>query len=77
MANTDMQLDRLRRIAEMSGGKCLSMVQLDQLSDLLDLDPYETTVTAEVPLWDNAWIMLLLVALMGTEWMVRRRYDLA
>ena len=77
MANTDMQLDRLRRIAEMSGGKCLSMVQLDQLSDLLDLDPHETTVTAEVPLWDNAWIMLLLVALMGTEWMVRRRYDLA
>jgi len=76
MANTDMQLGRLRRIAEMSGGKCLSMVQLEQLSSLLDLEPHETTVTAEVPLWDNAWIMLLLVALMGTEWIVRRRYDL-
>jgi len=77
MANTDTQLGRLRRIAEMSGGKCLSMVQLDQLAGLLDLDPHETTVTAEVPLWDNAWIMLLLVALMGAEWIVRRRYDLA
>ena len=76
MANTDMQLGRLRRIAEMSGGICLSMVQLEQLSSLLDLEPHETTVTAEVPLWDNAWIMLLLVALMGTEWIVRRRYDL-
>jgi hypothetical protein len=76
MANTDMQIDRLRRIAEMSGGKCLGMLQLDQLSALLNLEPHETSYTADVPLWDNAWIMLLLVALMGTEWIVRRRYDL-
>jgi hypothetical protein len=77
MANTDMQIGRLRRIAEMSGGECLGMGQLDQLSGLLDLEPHETTFTAEVPLWDSAWIMLLLIALMGTEWIVRRRYDLA
>jgi hypothetical protein len=76
LANTDMQIERLRRIADMSGGKCLSMLEVDQLSDLLDLERHETTYTAEVPLWDNAWIMLLLVALMGSEWIVRRRYDL-
>ena len=76
MANTDMQIERLRRIAELSGGKCLSMLELGRLSELLNLERYEKTHTTETPLWDNAWIMLLLIALMGTEWIVRRRYDL-
>jgi len=76
MANTDMQIERLRRIAEMSGGRCLGMRELDELPSMLDLNRHETTYTTEIPLWDNAWIMLLLVALMGTEWIVRRRYDL-
>jgi len=76
MANTDMQIERLRRIAEMSGGKCLGMLEVDQLSALLELERHETTRTADVPLWDNGWVMLLLVGLMGSEWIVRRRYDL-
>jgi len=76
MANTDMQMESLQRIADMSGGKCLGMLELGQLSSLLDLERHETTYTAEITLWDNWFIMLMLVALMGTEWIVRRRYDL-
>ncbi|MBT3297195.1 MAG: hypothetical protein HN383_18160 [Verrucomicrobia bacterium] len=76
LANTDMQIDRLRRIAELSGGKCLAMQEVKDLPSLLDLKRHEETYTIEASLWDNAWIMLLLVALMGTEWIVRRRYDL-
>ncbi len=76
MANTDMQIERLRTIAELSGGKCLGILEVRDLPSLLNLEPYEETYTTEIPLWDNAWIMLLLVALMGSEWIVRRRYDL-
>jgi hypothetical protein len=71
-----MQLDRLQRIAELSGGKCLSMLQVDELLSLVDRDPHRTTITTQIPLWDNTWMMVLLVVLMGTEWIVRRRYDL-
>ena len=77
MANTDMQIERLRRIAELTGGKCLSMLELGQLSERLNLERHEKPHRTETPLWDNAWIVLLLIALMGTEWIVRRRYDLA
>jgi len=76
MADTNMQIDRLRRIAELSGGKCLGMLEIKDLPALLNLGRHEETYTTEVPLWDNGWIVFLLVALMGTEWIVRRRYDL-
>ena len=76
LANTDMQIESLRRIAELSGGKCLGVREISELPALLDRVPREESYTVETPLWDNAWIMLLLIALMGTEWIVRRRYDL-
>ena len=77
MANTDMQIERLRKIADISGGKCLSMRELPELSSLLHREPHMTTVRAEVPLWNNGVVALLVVLLMGVEWIVRRRYDLS
>jgi len=76
MANTDMQIDGLRRIADLSGGQCLNILQLQELSSLLNRGPHTTTVRTEIPLWDNGLIAFLLVVLMGSEWIVRRRYDL-
>jgi len=76
MANTDMQIERLRRIADLSGGQCLSIPQLGQLSSLLNRKPHTTTVREELPLWDNSLVAFLLVVLVGFEWIVRRRYDL-
>ncbi len=76
MANTDMQVERLRRIADLSGGKCLNILQFQDLSSLLNREPHTTTVRTERPLWDNALVAFLLVVLVGFEWIVRRRYDL-
>lgn len=76
MAGTDVQIERLQRIAEMSGGKCLNMLQMTDLPNLLDRTPHKMTYTTQVALWDNTWMLILLVALMGTEWIVRRKYDL-
>lgn len=76
MAKTEMQIGPLRRIAELSHGQCLDMLNMHKLESLLNRKPYEMTHTTERPLWDNGWVLVLLVALMGAEWMVRRRYDL-
>jgi hypothetical protein len=76
MADTDMQIERLRRIADLSGGQCLSILRLHELSSLLNREPHTTTVGTELPLWDNGLVAFLLVFLMGFEWIVRRRYDL-
>ena len=76
MANTDMQIEGLRRIADLSGGKCLRILELQKLPSLLNREPDRTTVRTDVPLWNNALAAFLLVFLMGLEWIVRRRYDL-
>ena len=77
MANTDMQIERMRRIAGLSGGRCLSIPQLGELPSLLNREPHTTIVREEVPLWDNWLVAFLLVTLVGFEWIVRRRHDLS
>ena len=76
LANTDMQMEKLQRIADLSGGKCLPVLQLETLPSLLNREPETITVRTEIPLWDNTLAVSLLIALLGFEWIVRRRYDL-
>ena len=76
LANTDMQIDHLRRIAELSGGEVLSALELQKLPALLNREPHTTTVSTDRPLWDNSLVALVLVGLLGFEWILRRRYDL-
>jgi hypothetical protein len=76
LANTDMQSDHLRRIAELSGGASLGVLQLKELPALLNREPHTTTVRSDLPLWDNWLIAVVLVVLLGFEWMMRRKYDL-
>ncbi|NIP94119.1 MAG: hypothetical protein GWO24_11965, partial [Akkermansiaceae bacterium] len=77
LANTDMQIERLRRIADLSGGDCLGILQLQSLPALLNREPHPTTVRTDLPLWNNWVVASLLVLLLGFEWILRRRYDLS
>jgi hypothetical protein len=76
LANTDMQLDHLRRIADLSGGACLSTLELQKLPSLLNLEPHATTIRTQHPLWNLGLIIWLLAGLVGFEWILRRKYDL-
>jgi len=76
MANTDMQLARLKRIADISGGECLSLSGFNKLATIVDRTPHTTTTLTDHSLWRDGWLALLVIALMGFEWMLRRRYDL-
>jgi len=76
LLETGMRGDYLKRIAELSGGRSLSMSELSTLDSLVDIEPVTTTVRLERPLWDGWATALLFVCLAGMEWMVRRRHDL-
>jgi hypothetical protein len=77
MANTEMQIERLRRISALSGGECLGILQFNNLSSLVNRAPHTTTIRTDRSIWDNGWVVALLIMLVGCEWIVRRRYDLA
>jgi len=76
MAHTELQMDRLRNIAELSGGRCLPISQLGELGSLLNTTPEVSTVSSEQPIWDHWLLAALILGLVGVEWIVRRRRDL-
>jgi len=76
LADTNVDLENLKRIATLTGGECLDMQELPKLTSLLDYKPITTEVRSERSLWDNGWVALLLIGLVGMEWILRRRYDL-
>ena len=76
LADTNMRLDGLQRIAQLTGGTCLSARDLSKLGTLVNTEPVTTTVRSERPLWDNGLVAALLVGLLGMEWISRRKHDL-
>ncbi|MEM6257191.1 MAG: hypothetical protein AAGI37_02615 [Planctomycetota bacterium] len=76
LADTNVDLKYLERIASLTGGEVLSLQELSKLESLIDSEPVINTVYSERPLWDNAYLALLLIGLAGVEWIQRRRHDL-
>ena len=76
LLDTNARPDHLKRISELTGGKSLTIPELPNLASLLKERTVTTRTRSERPLWDNGLIALLLVLLLGTEWIFRRRYDL-
>jgi hypothetical protein len=76
LIDTDMRLTQMQRIAELTGGKCLSIDEIPQLATLVNKEPHKTTVRSERAIWDNGLISLLLIGLLGSEWLLRRKNDL-
>ncbi len=77
MASTSMQSERLQKMAALSGGEYLTVSRLSELPSLLNRTQHTTSIRKDRSLWDNGWVILLLVVLMGFEWITRRRYDLS
>ena len=71
----------LTRLCQLTGGNILDRDNLDQLSRTLALkgiDPEDGNFadTRLVPIWDKFRFFFLIVAIFGTEWMLRRRWGL-
>jgi len=76
LTDTNMRLDGLQRIAQLTGGTTLGVRDLPKLGTLVTAAPVTTTVRSERPLWDNGVVAAVLIGLLGMEWILRRRHDL-
>ncbi|GEP42988.1 glutamine amidotransferase [Brevifollis gellanilyticus] len=65
------------RVAKESGGRVLSLDDLPRLPEILkDIRvPVEETITT--PFWHAPWVFAVVLALLGTEWFLRRRGGMA
>jgi hypothetical protein len=76
LADTNTDIENLTRIAKLTGGELLTIKNFSNITSLIDQTPITTTVRSERTLWDNGWVGLLLIGLLGIEWIQRRRHDL-
>ena len=76
LIDPNVRVERLERIANLTGGTCLNMSEFSKIQSLVNNKPLTTTVRSERPLWDNGLMAFVIIGLVGLEWIVRRRNDL-
>jgi hypothetical protein len=67
----------LRRIAVATGGQYLTASDASSLPALLDERGIGNPPLEQRDLWHTGWTLALIVALLGAEWLMRRRVGLA
>jgi hypothetical protein len=74
--DAEMRAPLLQRIAEQTGGRFYTPETVATLPEDVSFTESGTTVIEERDLWDMPAIFLLLLGLVGSEWVLRRRRGL-
>ena len=70
--NSAMRAPLLRRIADETGGQFYTVDTVESLPEDIAYTGAGVTVVEELELWDMPILLLLLIALIGSEWGYRR-----
>jgi hypothetical protein len=75
---TDPHLNQqlLQRLAGASGGRVLSEDQLGELEAILKASIPNAALAVRRDLWHTGWSFAVILILLGTEWILRRRWGL-
>ncbi len=75
LENPAADLNLLRQVADLTGGKYLAPEQLGDYLKTLDKDIVSEYITQrEVRVWDNWYFLLIFTILLTTEWWLRKRH---
>ncbi|HLL90204.1 MAG TPA: hypothetical protein VK324_12965, partial [Tepidisphaeraceae bacterium] len=66
-----------KRLAESTGGAVFDVEDLERLPALLASAGDPRSRILERPLWDGPWVYGIVLACLGTEWALRKRFGLA
>jgi hypothetical protein len=76
MADPRLNEDVLTRLAAASGGRFVAQRDIAALPDLLTAAQTEILPPERRDLWNNFWTFALIVSLLSSEWMFRRRWGM-
>ena len=78
MRSLRLREDLLRALAEQSGGAYVRLADADALPERIEkaTERKPPRLTDAQPLWDRTWVLMVLAALLATEWALRRRNHL-
>ncbi len=68
--------DLLKRVSELSGGEFYTVNNLAEMPEFSDLQPETIVRRSEFVLFDNIYILILIILLLCVEWYLRKRWQL-
>ena len=66
----------LSDLSTATGGRRLSMTNWRDARDSIPSQPVWRTQYGTIRLWDTPWLLLAVLLLLGTEWILRRRFQM-
>ena len=75
--NAEMDSGLLARIANASGGSYFNLADSTNLADTIEFTPNAYSREVQIDLWDQPWLLALLILLMCIDWIARRMRGLS
>ncbi len=73
LVETQARYDILRQVASVSGGAFAPVEKAQSVLDSLDLSDRTVIQKREIPLWNQATMLWIIITLLAAEWMIRKR----
>ena len=70
--NAEMDAGLLGRIADASGGSYSNLADVSQLPERVEFTPNAYSREVQIDLWDQPWLLALLISLLFLDWITRR-----
>ena len=77
MASLDPARETLQKLADETGGRLITLGELDKLPELLRSIDVPVQETLSEPVWHTPWFFALILGLLGAEWLLRRKGGMA
>ncbi len=78
--NTQMDINFLKQLAYASKGNFYFLSDINelkkQLNDILNTSKKEKTITSEINLRTDKWLLIIIILLFSIEWFIRKRYGM-
>jgi hypothetical protein len=75
--NPTLDRPRLEALAHASGGRCVGLHELPDLLKTISGESRRVPIRTErKDLWDRATVLLLVIGLLTTEWILRKKHNL-
>jgi hypothetical protein len=68
--------ETLKTIARLSGGEYFSYLDFDKAAEAIKTEPAVVVQRGEIIVWNKVWLLLLIIAALSIEWLLRKVWQM-
>lgn len=68
--------ETLKTIARLTGGEYFNYADFDRATEAINTEPATVVQRGEIIVWNKAWLLLLIIAALSIEWLLRKVWQM-